>query len=124
MMVVAFVGGSGGLGGLMVVLQTGIGLLCVRKVAGLQGAGQILVIRVGLAVLAKRLVGRGLWIGLRGALQGLLKGCQRALRRRDVARLQGTADGLETFGNLRETALVGGLGRIGGRIYTGDAAHI
>ena len=79
MMVVAFVGGFGGLGGLKVVLQTGIGLLCVRKIAGLQGAGQVLVIRVGLAVLAKRLGGRGLRAGCGVALQGLLKGCQSTL---------------------------------------------
>lgn len=64
MMVVAFVGGFGGLRGFKIILQTGIGLLGGRKIAGLQSTGQILVILVRLAVLAKRLAGRSLRIGL------------------------------------------------------------
>jgi len=123
MMVVASVGGFGGLGGFKVVLQTGKGLLRGGEIAGFQSAGQILVIRVRLAVFAKGLAGGGLRIGRRVALQGLLKAGQGTLRRGDVARLQGAADGLETFDDLGKAVLVGGLDGIIGRIYTGDVAH-
>lgn len=59
-MVMAFWGGLGRLGGLKRVLQTGKGLLCIREISGLQGGGQILVIPVRLAVPAKWLVRGGL----------------------------------------------------------------
>ena len=105
-------------------MQTAKRLLGGRKIAALQGARQILVGRIGLAVLAKGLVRRGLRIGRRPAGQRFLKGCQCSLGRREVARFQGTADGLEIFGDLGESVLVGGRARIGGRIYAGDGAHI
>lgn len=119
MMVVAFVGGFGGLRGFKIILQTGIGLLGGRKIAGLQSTGQILVILVRLAVLAKRLAGRG----LRTTLHGLLKSCQRALGAREVARLQGGADGIEILNQLAKTALIGGLVGAGGRSHAGNATH-
>lgn len=50
--------GGGGGGGLKIVLQAGVRFLGGRKIAGLQGAGQILVVRVRLAVLAEGLAGR------------------------------------------------------------------
>lgn len=126
MMVRAFVRGFGsrGRGGrLKVILQAGVGLLGGRKVAGLQGAREALVIGICLGVFAKGLGGRGLRTGSGGALQGFLKGRQGRLGRGNVAGLQGVADGLEALGNLGKIVLVRGLGRIGGRIDIGDTAH-
>ena len=59
MMVMTFVGGVGGLGWFQVFLQAGKSLLGAGQVAGLQTAGQALIIRIGLAVFAKGLAGRG-----------------------------------------------------------------
>ena len=55
MMMVAM--GFAGFGSLEVILQTGISRLRVRKIAGFQGADQALIVRIGLAVIAKRLIG-------------------------------------------------------------------
>jgi len=118
-MVMTFVGGLGGLGWFQILLQTRKSLLGAGQIARLQTAGQALIIGVSLAVLAKRLAGRG----LRTTLHGLLKSCQRALGAREVARLQGGADGIEILNQLAKTALIGGLVGAGGRSHAGNATH-
>lgn len=69
MMVMAFVGC------LKVGLQICKSLLCARKIARLKGADQTLIVRIRLAVLAKRLIGQRLRI----TLQVLLEFCHRTL---------------------------------------------
>jgi len=59
MMVMTLVGRLGGLGWFQVLLQTGERLLGAGQIAGLQTTGEVLIIRIGLAVLAKGLAGRG-----------------------------------------------------------------
>lgn len=108
------------LGRFKVGLQTCKSLLCDRKIAGFQGAGQTLIVRIRLAVLPKWLIGRRLRI----ALQVLLKRCQCTLGGRKIAGLEGAAEGFEVLEELAETVLVGGLVWVGRRRHAGYAAHI
>lgn len=101
---VASVGGLGGLGWLgrfQVALQAGKGLLGGRKIAGLQIAGQILIIRVCLAVFAKWLTGQGIGV----VLQGFLEVGQGGLGGGEIARLQRAANGAEIPGDLLKPGL-------------------
>ena len=104
-------------------LQAAKGRLGAGKIAGLQGTDQFLVVRVGLAVVAKRLTGRRLRI----ALQVLLEGRQGALGGGDVAGLQGAADGIEIIDGLGQPVLVcvlaHGLVRVGRRSDTRYGVH-
>ena len=102
--------------GLQIGLQAGIGLLRAGQIAGLQGAHEALIVGIGLAVLAKRLGGRGLRTA---ALQILLKGRHRALCAGQTAGLQGAADGLEILDELVDAGLIG----VGGGGDAGDRAH-
>ncbi len=70
MMVMALVDSLRGPNGFQVGFQTGKGLLRAGQVAGLQRTGEVLIIRVRLAVLAEWLIRRR----GRSALQRLLKG--------------------------------------------------
>jgi hypothetical protein len=102
---------AGGKPGLQIILQARESLLRAGKVAGFQGADQALVICIRLAVFAKGLIRSRLRI----ARQRLLKGRQRALGRRNAARLNRAADGIEIFDDLAKTVLVGRLERAGCR---------
>ena len=101
-------------------LQAAKGRLGAGKIAGLQGTDQFLVVRVGLAVVAKRLTGRRLRI----ALQVLLEGRQGALGGGDVAGLQGAADGIEILGDLGKAVLARGRVWVGRRRDTRYRTHI
>ncbi len=119
MMMAAVAFFCGGLRRLQIGLQTAKGLLGAGKIAGLQGTDQVLVVRIRLAVVAKRLAGRRLRI----ALQVLLKGRQGALGGGNIARLQGAANGIEILGDLGKAALARGLIRVGCRGHAGYGAH-
>jgi hypothetical protein len=107
--------------GLQIFLQAGVRLLRTGEIAGLQGADEVLVIGVGLAVLAERLGGGGL--GIVAARQSLLERGQCALGTGDVAGLQGIADGLKILSRLLDVAgIVILIGRVAGG-NAGDAAH-
>lgn len=120
--------GGGGRGSLKIVLQAGVCFLGGRKIAGLQGAGQILVVRVRLAVLAEGLAGCLLRTALRAALgitlQRLLKAGQRRLGGGNIARGERAANGLEILNQLVHfAARVRGWVSVGVRGDTGDGAH-
>jgi hypothetical protein len=111
-MVMASAAGSAGRKpGLQIILQTREGLLRGGEIAGLQGANEALVVCIRLAVFAKGLIRGRLGI----VRQCLLKGRQRALGRRNAARLNRAADGIEIFDDLAKTVLVGRLERAGCR---------
>lgn len=101
-------------------LNAGKSLLRGGKISGLQGGGQTLVICIRLRVLAKRLIGRSLRI----TLQILLKCCQRALGRGNIAGLQGAAHSIKILKDLGHAVLGRGLVRIGCRRYAGYTAHL
>jgi len=92
-------------GGLKAGLQAGKSLLRIGKIAGLQGANQVLIIRVRLAVIAEELAGGSPRI----ALDILLESCQRALGAGEVSGLERAADGLKILDELIESVPVCGL---------------
>ena len=87
---------------LEISLQTGISLFRTGKIDGLQGAGQALKVRVRLTVVPEGLAG----LRLRTARQILLEGGQGGLSAREIARLQGFADGIEIIDELDKRAKV------------------
>lgn len=82
--------------GFEIRLQTGESLLRAGQIAGLQIVCQALVIRVRLAVLAERLIGRALRI----VLLRLLKIGERALGALKITGLEGAAESFEVLERL------------------------